>query len=214
MYEAPDLSPNPVISSINPGVSFGSAYDGQTRDYHGDSDQVSGGSLCNEDVDEIEGMMSEEAFALLLPEPGRPNAENTMENPLIDLSVPNTQIQRMRTSSSALLSKLRAIEILVIRAPWPPCSNPACSNQISSRVTPKSSHLPSIFRSLRMNRKERLMSENMNPPPSPGTDDKKENTEDHDIMVLLNITPQFQGRSASMLYPQDLDLAASSNGGI
>lgn len=38
MYEAPNLSPNPVISSINLGVSFGSAYDGQTRDYHGDSD--------------------------------------------------------------------------------------------------------------------------------------------------------------------------------
>lgn len=53
MYEAPDLSPNPVISCIN-----GSAYDRQTRDYNGDSDQVSGGSLCNGDVDEIEGMMS------------------------------------------------------------------------------------------------------------------------------------------------------------
>lgn len=70
MYEAPDLSPNPVISSINLGVLFGSAYDRQTRDYHEDSDQVSGGSPCNGHVDEIEGLMSEEAFALLLPEPG------------------------------------------------------------------------------------------------------------------------------------------------
>ena len=93
MYEAPDLSPNSLISYTNLGAPFSSAYDGQTRDYNGDSDQVSGGSLCNGDVDEIEGMMSEEAFALLLPEPGRPNAENTIETPLIDLSITNTQFQ-------------------------------------------------------------------------------------------------------------------------
>ena len=54
----------------------------------------------------------------------------------------------------------------------------------------------------------------MNPPPSPDTDDKKENIEDHDIMALLNTTPQFQGRSASMSYPHGLDLAAAFNGGI
>lgn len=53
-----------------------------------------------------------------------------------------------------------------------------------------------------------------NPPSSPGTDDKKENIEDHDTMALLNTTPQSQGRSASMLFPHGLNLAASFNGGI
>lgn len=41
----------------------------------------------------MEGLMSEEAFALLLLEPCQLNAENTIEKPLTDLPITNTQFQ-------------------------------------------------------------------------------------------------------------------------
>lgn len=49
--------------------------------------------LCKGDVDEMEGLMSEETFALPLLEPCHMNAENSIENPVVDLLITYTQFE-------------------------------------------------------------------------------------------------------------------------
>lgn len=43
MYQASNLSPNPIIASTILDVPFGSAYGGQPRNYLGHPDKFSGG---------------------------------------------------------------------------------------------------------------------------------------------------------------------------
>lgn len=215
MHEATYLSPNTVISSINLDAPFGSAYYGQTQDYHGHPDQFSGGSLCKGDVDEIEGLMSEEAFALLLPEPGRSNAENTVENPLIDLTVTNTQFQPdvhfKQHPPNEVTSNQNTGDPDPMAALFRSCKLKSNIIKTHAKTKPSTVHFQ-VFEDGPEGTPPIRNLVPINPPPSPGTDDKKENIEDHDIKVPLNIISQVQDRSASsMLYPQ---LAASFNGWI
>lgn len=161
--------------------------------------------------------MSDEAFALLLPEPGRPNAENTMETPLIDLSVTNTQFQpdenfKQRPPGEAE-SNRNSGDSDPMAALFKSCMLKSNIIKSHAKIKPSTVHFQ-VFEDAPEGTPYVRKQVFMNPPPSPGTDDKKENIEDHDIIALLNTTPQFQGRSASRLYPQGLDLAASFNGGI
>lgn len=217
MYEAPDLSPNPFISSINLDVPFRSAYGGQTRDYHGHSDQFPGGSPCKGDVDEMEGLMSEEAFALLLPGPGRPNAKNTMENSLIDLAVTNSQFQPNGHSKQhppgEATSNQNTGDSGPVTALFKSCKLESNIIKTHAKTKPSTIHFQ-VFEDEQEATLRIRKQVSMNPPPSPGTDDKKENIEGHDIIAPLNTTSQFQDRSVSMSYPRGLELAASFNGGI